>query len=397
MEAIVLAGGRGTRLAGVVKEAPKPMAPVSGRPFLEYILGDLARQGVSHCVLAVGYKKESIIGHFGTGFHGMTLEYSNEDIPLKTGGAIKQAMALCASQDVIVVNGDTLFEVDLRQMMRFHQLKRAALTIALKRMMNFDRYGTVTVDSEDRILRIEEKRYCASGMINGGIYILNRQFLQETGPACFSFEKEILEPSAGKAAFYGFASEGYFIDIGIPADYRKAEEDFSRRRKAVFFDRDGTINADVHYLHQPEDLIFLPAVPEAIRMLNEQGFLVVVVTNQAGVARGYYREADVRNLHNYMNARLNREYGAHIDAFYYCPHHPSEGRGEYRLDCDCRKPKPGLLARAIRELNIDPFRAYMIGDQPWDVEAGNRAGVTSYLFQNNIREIVADILKEGAK
>ena len=169
-------------------------------------------------------------------------------------------------------------------------------------------------------------------------------------------------------------SEGYFIDIGIPEDYAAAQETMKERapiNKAAFFDRDGTINVDIHYLHRPEDLQFIAGMPEFIRKWNDWGYKVIVVTNQAGIARGYYGEKEMRALHRYMNERL-AEYGAHIDAFYYCPHHP-----EITGPCHCRKPEPGMIEDAIREFDLDPAQCILFGDKLWDVEAGEKCGICS--------------------
>lgn len=148
--------------------------------------------------------------------------------------------------------------------------------------------------------------------------------------------------------------------------------------KVIFLDRDGTINEEVNYLHRPEDLNILPGVPQAIRQMNETGFKVVVVTNQAGVARGYYTEADVEHLHEYMNEELKKD-GAHIDQFFYCPHHPEHGIGEYKVVCHCRKPETGMFEMAEQYYEIDKSHSYMIGDKEIDVQAGHNYGVTGIL------------------
>ena len=227
MEAIVLAGGFGTRLAHVVPDVPKPMAPVCGKPFLYYVLSDLARKGVKHAVLAVGYKRECIWDHFGTHFSGMELSYSAEQEPLLTGGAIRQAIGHCAERDVFVVNGDTFFDVDLQEMARVHERNCAVLTVAAKLMENFDRYGTIQADEDGRIRRFCEKLWCERGYINGGIYLIRRQELLDLAETRFSFEKEYMEPSAAKKPVYMFPSEGYFIDIGVPQDYQRAQTEFA--------------------------------------------------------------------------------------------------------------------------------------------------------------------------
>ena len=226
MEAIILAGGFGTRLQHVVADVPKPMAPVAGRPFLEYVLDDLKSKGVSRAVLAVGYRQEVIREHFGAAYRGMEIIYSSEDTPLFTGGAIKQALEQCREASVVIVNGDTFFDVDLPGMLRFAEESDAPLVIATRHMVNFDRYGVIR-SSNARVTAFEEKRPRDEGDINGGIYIVKRDLLRDM-PVKFSFEKDFMERFVNEVAMYVYPSAGYFIDIGIPEDYARAQADFAR-------------------------------------------------------------------------------------------------------------------------------------------------------------------------
>lgn len=224
MEAIVLAGGMGTRLRSVVSEIPKPMAPVAGKPFLEYLLIWLQRHGVERVVLSVGYKWETIEQYFGSRFHGIELAYSVEDTPLGTGGAISLAMSRTTSRTVLIVNGDTIFPLDAAELLARQESRGFGATLALKRMRAFDRYGTVTL-SGDQIVGFQEKSYRDEGLINGGIYAVDRDFL--TGrdlPARFSFEQEILEKEAGRGRLFGMEFDASFLDIGIPEDYARAAD-----------------------------------------------------------------------------------------------------------------------------------------------------------------------------
>lgn len=371
MEAIVLAGGFGTRLAHIVSDVPKPMAPVCGRPFLRFILDDLQKKGIDRVVLAVGYKQEVIRDFFGNSYRGMELLYSPEDTPLFTGGAIKKALHVCREDRVFVINGDTYFDVDLAEMSKM----QASLVIAVKRLRDFSRYGTVCVE-DGRITGFAEKQPCAEGLINGGIYWMERSLLESVLEEKFSFEQQILETQYDRISMMAYESDGYFIDIGIPEDYALAQETLKALapvNKAAFFDRDGTINVDVHYLHRSEDLEFIDGMPQFIKKWNAWGYKVIVATNQAGIARGFYTEKDMRKLHRDMNERL-AEYGAHIDAFYFCPHHP-----DFTGPCRCRKPEPGMIEDAIREFDLDTAQCILFGDKPWDVEAGEKMKVFSVL------------------
>ncbi len=224
-EAIVLAGGLGTRLREVVKDVPKPMADVNGKPFLEYLLTFLVKQSIEKVILSVGYKYEVIKSYFGKSFLGMEIVYSVETEPLGTGGGIRKSLSFVESENAFVLNGDTLFNIDLKKFFLFHEEKNSVLSVALKPMKQFDRYGSVKLDNNKRIIGFEEKRYHESGLINGGIYLLNKDFftafdLKEK----FSFEKEFLEKYYNLYAFYGLEFEEYFIDIGIPEDYKKCKK-----------------------------------------------------------------------------------------------------------------------------------------------------------------------------
>lgn len=225
--AIILAGGFGTRLQSVVHEVPKPMAPVAGRPFLEFLLAFAHRQGIQKAVLSVGYKNEVIKAHFGTAWRGMTVEYAIEDEPLGTGGAIWNALGHCEDETVVVLNGDSLFEIDFRALYQQKKDKEADMVLSLKPLENFDRYGVVEIDAHGRILEFKEKAFREKGLINGGVYCFDTSWADSLGlSGRFSFEKEVLEHYVKTKAFYGYTSEAYFIDIGIPEDYERAQNTF---------------------------------------------------------------------------------------------------------------------------------------------------------------------------
>ena len=222
MEAIVLAGGFGTRLAGVVRDVPKPMAPVAGRPFLEYVLDDLIRQGVDRAVLAVGYKKEAITEHFRDIYRGCAILYSEEETPLLTGGAIRQALSLCREERAFVVNGDTFFQVDLAGLRAFSQKRPGQTVIAVREMRDFSRYGAVEFEGDGLVTAMTEKTFRAHGYINGGIYDIPRRALEEY-PERFSLENDCFPKLLAAGHLSCFPSRGAFIDIGVPEDYQRAQ------------------------------------------------------------------------------------------------------------------------------------------------------------------------------
>lgn len=225
-EAIILAGGLGTRLRSVVKDVPKPMATINGRPFLEYILDYLNKYNFERIILAVGYKSDVIKNHFGNSYKELNIKYSEEREPLGTGGAIKKALMFSEERDVLILNGDTFFVIDLIRFYKFHAEKKSNLTIALKKKRNIERYGAVLIDEDGKILGFFEKNYVNEGLINGGIYILNKPFfLSLNFSDKFSFEKEFLERYYNMYSFYGMIFDSYFIDIGTPEDYEKAKKE----------------------------------------------------------------------------------------------------------------------------------------------------------------------------
>jgi len=226
MRAIVLAGGLGTRLARVTRDIPKPMAPVGSRPFLEYLLDDLVDQGVEQTVLAVSYRWEVIREHFGSVYRGMDLSYSVEENPLGTGGAIQQALATLADDKVVALNGDTRFRVDLIEMEKRHRNGGAPLTIALKRVTDSSRFGRVEVSAAGVVTNFLEKSMGGPGWINGGVYMLNHNLVTDFPmPARFSFEQDLVEPNVDRIQPHAFQSDAYFIDMGVPGDYERAQRE----------------------------------------------------------------------------------------------------------------------------------------------------------------------------
>jgi D-glycero-alpha-D-manno-heptose 1-phosphate guanylyltransferase len=224
-EAIILAGGFGTRLTNV-KDVPKPMAPINGVPFLQLLLDDLLVKGITTFHLSVGHQHEVIVDYFGNNYMGCKINYTIENKPLGTGGAIKKAIESVSSKNVFVFNGDTFFDVDLELMAEEHQTKNAAVTLALKPMQNFERYGSVECNKDLRITNFSEKQFCEEGAINGGVYLLQTNLFKGLNlPDQFSMEQDYFDNYCSEKNIYGLISEGYFIDIGIPEDYQKAQEE----------------------------------------------------------------------------------------------------------------------------------------------------------------------------
>lgn len=226
--AIILAGGLGTRLRSVVADLPKCMAPVAGKPFLSYVLNYLLKQGVTHFIFSVGYKREAIIEFVQDEYPHINAKFAVEKEPLGTGGAVMLAAAFCKEKNSFVVNGDTIFDVNLQQLSSFHYTHKADCTLSLKQMHNFNRYGVVDLTAQKRVHDFKEKKQYDRGLINGGVYVLNiHSFKKEALPEKFSFEKDYLEAFYKQRNFYGFVTDGYFIDIGIPEDYERAQTELA--------------------------------------------------------------------------------------------------------------------------------------------------------------------------
>lgn len=381
-EAIVLAGGFGTRLAHVVLDVCKPMAPVAGRPFLRFIMDQLAAAGFDRVIVADGYRREQIEGFFGSAYRGMAVEYSPEDTPLLTGGAVKRALGRCRSDWVFVLNGDTWLDVEFAAMEAAAAVASESVSavIAVKRMRDFERYGTVDVDAGGTLAAFHEKRPCEEGLINAGVYLLRRDALDGM-PEKFSLESDYFERVVDGGALRAVECAGGFIDIGVPEDYELAQTmlaPLAKSWKLAMFDRDGTINVDTGHLHEPEKLELIPSTVDIMRGYSDDpDYKVVVVTNQAGIAKGLYTEADMRRLHRYMDAELDK-LGVHVDAWYFCPHHP-----DFTGPCGCRKPAPGMLLAAMRDFDARPSDCAMYGDAAKDKEAAEVANVVFHYVKGN--------------
>lgn len=381
MECVVLAGGKGTRLRSVVSDLPKCMAPVAGRPFLAWLLDDLREAGFDHIILSLGYKHEAVEAWVATRPDRDSITCVVEEEPLGTGGGVRLALRQAREDAVFILNGDTFFGIDYPAMQAFHRQSGAQATLALKPLRDFDRYGEVTLDGEGRITAFREKRPCAEGLINGGVYLLQRDALAEM-PERFSLEKDYFEPKAESADLAGFRSEGYFIDIGIPADYARAQRDFadgayrSYPYDALLLDRDGVINVlrPNDYVKNIAEFVFCDGALEALRRLNPCFRRIVIVTNQRGVGRGLMTETDLAEIHDWMLARI-REAGGRIDRIYVCTAvDPADPR---------RKPNPGM-AREVRAdfPDIDFARSILVGDSASDLEFARRAGIPAVCLRD---------------
>ncbi len=371
MECIVLAGGMGTRLRSVVSELPKCMALVAGKPFLEYVVTSIEAAGFCHIILSLGYKHEYIEEWAASRKGRALISCVVENEPLGTGGGVRYALSKATEENVFVLNGDTYLDVNFRRMLALHEASEAIATLALKPMRDFDRYGEVAIEGE-RITAFREKRHCDEGLINGGVYIIRRNALDAL-PEKFSIEKEFFEKEVSRGTLSGFVTDGYFIDIGIPEDYARAQEEFAggvyKRLDTLFLDRDGVINVQIvgDYVRRPEQMEFIPGALEALALMRPLFRRMMVITNQRGVGKGLMTEEDLKDVHEYMCSEVERA-GGHLDAIYYCTV-PDDS-------CPRRKPNPGMMEDVLRDWpDTDLSRSIMVGDKPSDMLFAERAGV----------------------
>lgn len=398
-EAIILAGGLGTRLKDSVPDLPKCMAPVAGHPFLYYVIRNLQSQGITRFIFSLGYKYEVVEQYLHNHFPGLDYACVVETIPLMTGGAIKLALSVAKDEHVLVVNGDTLFKVNLQEIEELHTRQKAECTLALKPMVRFDRYGAVTTGDDGRIIAFEEKKYLEHGNINGGVYLLDKkEFLANSWPEVFSFEADYLQLYCGVKNFFGVVQDRYFIDIGIPDDFSKAQQELKHfpfppdvvdGTWTLFLDRDGVINInkDDSYVFNRDEFIFSEGALESISRLSRFFGRIIVVTNQRGVGKGLMTEADLHDIHGYMKEKIERTSGR-IDDIFYCisadDAHPD------------RKPSPGMAYRAKEKFpEIDFSKSIMVGDKSIDMQWGRNIGamtvwISSPRFKDTINPAEID-------
>lgn len=341
---------------------------------------------------------EKIEEAIGKKYRGTVVDYCREDTPLGTGGAIKKALGMCRDDYAVVINGDTFYDVDLFEMQSVHEASGCGITLAAKKLENVERSGFLEIEN-GMLNGFCEKGASGEGFINGGIYFINKNALDCMADEKFSLEKQVLE--ALQIPVRVFESDAYFIDIGIPEEFARANSETAmlksqRKRKAVFLDRDGTINFDTGHLYRQEDFRFLPRADEAIAEIKKSGYLVIVITNQAGVAKKLYKREDVEILHRHIDSLLAEKHGVVADAYYYCPHHPQAVLEEYRAECSCRKPQAGLILNAVSDfaktgIEIDLENSFAVGNRRSDLLAGINAGIKSIILIGSDEPDAAEI------
>ena len=413
MYVVIMAGGKGTRISSVANDIPKPMIPVCGKPVLQHQIEKFAEYGYRDFILVTGYLREKIKEFFGDGSKfGVKISYFEETDPLGTAGALPFIKdKLCS--DFFMVNGDLMFDVDLNRFLDFHKQKKSIATIMVhpnshpydSALVVSDENGTVT-----EWLHKEDRRPFCKNLVNAGIHIISRKIFEvfPAGKKKVDLDRDVLIKLIPLKGLYAYYSPEYITDMGTPERYYKVCDDFAtgfiakknlvNKQKAVFLDRDGTINKYKGFITRSEELELINDAAEAIKAVNAKGYLAIVITNQPVIARGECSFEELQKIHNKLETLLG-EKGAYINAIYFCPHHPDKGfegeRQEYKIKCVCRKPEPGMLLKAARDFNIDLCKSWMIGDSKSDVMAGKNAGCkTAYLCKENEAGVDADIIVE---
>ena len=407
MKTVIMAGGKGTRIQSLAPDLPKPMIPLAGKPVLEHEILSLRDQGYTDLILTVSHMANVIMEYFGDGSaFGVHIEYFVEETPLGNAGALFKLRDRLGSEPFFLLNADAVFDIDFARMEAYHRSHGGLVTLFTHPNSHPYDSGLILADPDHSVrqwLTKEDPRpEWYKNRVNAGLHIMDPSVLDlsgidadrigmpdaETGkPFRVDLDRRLLKPLAGTGKMFCYDSPEYVKDMGTPERYYAVERDFlsgtvraknlRQKQKAVFLDRDGTINVYKGFLRNIDDLELLPGAAEAIRKINASGYLCIVVTNQPVIARGEVTYEELEQIHNKLETLLGRE-GAYLDAIYFCPHHPDKGfEGEIpelKFACTCRKPKPGMLLQAAEDYNIDLSASWMIGDGENDVLAGRAAG-----------------------
>ena len=419
MKTVIMAGGKGTRISSVASDIPKPMIKIEGKPVLEHELECLRDQGFTDIILTVSHLGNIIMDYFGDGSgispatgkpFGVHIEYYFGKEPLGNAGALFKFKNKLDS-DFLLLNADAVFDVDFNRFVAFHKQHGGLVTLFTHPNSHPYDSGLIIADKsgavEQWLAKEDERPEYYRNRVNAGLHVINPIILEQSGidadkvgtvgengkPIKVDLDRQLLKPLAGTGKMFCYDSPEYVKDMGTPERYFSVCEDYKagrvygknlkNKQKAVFLDRDGTINKYVGFLRNIDEFELIDGVADAIKKINVSGYLSIVVTNQPVIARGEVSFEELEVIHNKMETLLGNE-GAYLDAIYFCPHHPHKGyegeRPELKFDCDCRKPKPGMLMNAAHDFNIDLSQSWMIGDGEIDIKAGQNAGCKTALI-----------------
>lgn len=444
MKVIIMAGGMGTRIQSVRADVPKPMIEICGKPILQYQIENLKACGLTDITIGVGHLGHVIKEYFGDGSKfGVNINYFTEDHPLGTAGALFKMLdgkacdevltKTVIDDDFLLLCGDVIFDIDFNRFIAFHKEHKAWASLMthpnghpydssllVTELLPPAEAGGLPVSTHrvTKWMAKEDERTYYKNLVNAGLQLISPELLRETlktfvprhpeTPDKIDLDRDVLKPGIKTGKIFAYETPEYIKDMGTPDRYYETEADIksgkvharnlSQKQKAIFLDRDGTINTNCGFVTKPEQFVLMPGAAEAVKKINKSGYLAIVITNQPVIARGDCTFEELAEIHAKMETELGKE-GAFIDGLYFCPHHTDKGfpgeRPEYKCDCDCRKPKAGLFQMAARDFNVDLSQSYMIGDGERDIEAGENAGCKkSYLVTDDetINKIVDQII-----
>lgn len=417
MRVVIIAGGQGTRIASVNSEIPKAMIPVCGKPIIEHEVELCKRYGYTDFLFIIGHMGAQISSYFGNGERwGVKIAYYQETQPLGTAGALGYLKDEL-KEDFFVFYGDTIVDFDMKAMLAYHQVKKADATLFLHPNDHPYDSDIVDLDADGKVRRFynkpHEEGFVSRNIVNAALFIFSPKILTQIEVGVKShIEKNVLPRCLENGMnLYGYVSFEYIKDMGTPDRYYAVCDDMkngkvarlnrANPRPAIFLDRDGTISKEVNLLNKPEQLELIEGAAETIRLINKSDYLAVIVTNQPVIARNLCSLEELDYIHATLETMLGKE-GAYVNAIYYCPHHPDKGypeeRPEYKIDCECRKPKPGMLIQAAKDWNIDLSQSFMIGDTTRDLQAGVNAHVKdSIMIETNKPNALLDAVRKIIK
>lgn len=395
MKVVIMAGGKGTRITSVASDIPKPMILIEGKPVLEHEIECLRKQGFTDIILTVSHLGNIIMDYFQDGSKfGVHIEYYFEKEPLGNAGALFKIKDKL-TEDFLLLNADAMFDVDFNRFVDFHKQNNALATLFTHPNSHPYDSGLIISNEHNQVekwlAKEDERPMYYKNRVNAGLHVISPEVLDQViDTQKIDLDRQLLKPLAGTKKMYCYDSPEYVKDMGTPERYYAVCEDFkagrvqsknlSNKQKAIFLDRDGTINKYVGFLREIDQFELLPNVSKAVKRINDSGYLAIVVTNQPVIARGEVTFEKLDQIHNKMETLLGKD-GAYLDGIYFCPHHPHKGfEGEIpelKVECECRKPKPGMLLQAAKDFNIDLSKSWMIGDSDNDILAGENAGCST--------------------